>query len=231
MKTPMRLTLAVVAFGVALTACSPQQVGSAAIVGEERITSSRLDQVVRDTQAALNSVPQAQQQMQQTIPQMALLSLVEVSRYTQLGERNGIGATDGEVDAFLAAQGGAPKVEQTLITQGVAPEQSREYIQAFLTAQKLLAKYGGGTDEAAMQRGQQQLVQELETLPVSYNPRYGKFDPQQGFVDNGRFGKAAVQEGAPQQGVPQEGAPQQGAPQEGVPQQGVPQEGAPQDGG
>jgi peptidyl-prolyl cis-trans isomerase SurA len=178
------------------------QAGAAAVVGQERITSSQLDQNIRYTEAALAKVPGGQQQLPLSIPQTVLLQLVEMSRYNQLAERNSLAVTDGEVDRFIATQGGARQVEQTLLPRGVAPEQSKEYIRAFLTAQKLLAKFGGGTDEASMQRGQEQLVKQLDALPVSYNPRYGKFDPQQGgFVGSDRFGKPKAQPAAPPQGA------------------------------
>lgn len=41
---------------------------------------------------------------------------------------------------------------------------------------------GGGTDQDAVQRGQQAVAKELEAIKVSYNPRYGAFDVQQGFL-------------------------------------------------
>ncbi|GLW07309.1 hypothetical protein Misp01_24390 [Microtetraspora sp. NBRC 13810] len=193
MKTPKRLALALMVAGFALTACSSAQPGTAAIVGSDRITASRLDADVREAQAALAKDPSAQQQQSSlSLPQMALLQLVEVSRYDQLARKDGVAVTNGEVDGFISAQGGLPQVQRTLLGQGVAPSMTRDYIRAFLTAQKLLAKHGGGTDEAALQRGQEQLVKDLQAIPVSYSPRYGKFDPQTGvFIDSDRFGKTA----------------------------------------
>jgi peptidyl-prolyl cis-trans isomerase SurA len=53
----------------------------------------------------------------------------------------------------------------------------------------MMQQYGGGTDEAARQRGQQKLIEQAAAIKVTYSPRYGTFDPQKGFVDAGRFGK------------------------------------------
>ncbi|MFD0657949.1 SurA N-terminal domain-containing protein [Thermocatellispora tengchongensis] len=171
----------------------PLQAGAAAIVGDERITASQVEADVRETQAALKRNPDVQQQLQFSLPQTVLLQRVVTLQYLELGNRNGVSVSDGELDAFVAQQGGEQQVELRLLGSGVPPSQARGYIRAYLTEQKLLAKFGGGTDEAALQRGQQAMSQELDKVKVTYSPRYGAFDPQQGFVAGDRFGKVPQQ--------------------------------------
>ncbi|MFI0425019.1 SurA N-terminal domain-containing protein [Spongiactinospora sp. 9N601] len=225
MKTSTRLAVAAAACGVVLlTACSPMKAGAAAIVGDQRISVAEVEDSVREVQKALQAVPQAQQQLPRPVPQSVLLQLVETNRYAQLAESQKVRVTDGEIDAFITNQsGGNPRqIEQALLVQGVPPSQSRDYVRAFLTGQKLIVEMGGGTDDASLQRGQQALVQEIQKVPVTFNPRYGRWDQQQGtFLATERFGKAPQpQQGGPEQGMPQQGGPQQGGPEGQMPQDG-----------
>ncbi|MDF5754795.1 hypothetical protein [Spongiactinospora sp. TRM90649] len=227
MKTPTRLAVAVAASGVILlTACSPMKAGAAAIVGQERITSSEVDARVREVERALNGVPGAREQLPRPLPQSVLLQLVETSRFGQVGVNNGVKVSESEIDAFITTQGGgARQVEQQLLVQGVPPSQSRDYVRAFLTGQKLIVSLGGGTDDASVQRGQQEVAKQVMAVPVTFNPRYGDWDQQQGaFLPAQRFGKTGKQAGeaqtAPQEGVPQDQMPQEQVPQDQIPQGG-----------
>lgn len=132
MKTAKRLALAVALAGVALTACSPSQIGAAAIVGDKRITTTELDADLRELQQALSENPQAMQQLENTrqqagatLPQLMLYRLVEAERYAQLAERAGVTVTDGEIDSWISRQGGAEAIETAMLSGGVAPSQSR----------------------------------------------------------------------------------------------------------
>jgi hypothetical protein len=207
LSTPTRLALAAVAFGVALTACSPLKAGAAAIVGPERITTAEVEERVQEVNKALAAVPGGAQQLQMPVAQAVLLQMVEMERYTQLGRQNGVTVNDSEVDGFIQAQqGGFRQVEQTLLVNGIPPSQALAYIRSYITAQKIAAKLGGGTDEAAMQRGNQALFQQYSAMKVTFNPRFGKFDPQQGFVANDRFGAPpAPAQPDQQQQIPQGG--------------------------
>ncbi|SDQ48484.1 SurA N-terminal domain-containing protein [Thermostaphylospora chromogena] len=194
MKTAKRLALAVALAGVALTACSPSQIGAAAIVGDKRITTTELDADLRELQQALSENPQAMQQLENTrqqagatLPQLMLYRLVEAERYAQLAERAGVTVTDGEIDSWISRQGGAEAIETAMLSGGVAPSQSREYLRSLIASEKLVVQRGGGTDQDAVQRGQQAVAKELEAIKVSYNPRYGAFDVQQGFLRSDRF--------------------------------------------
>ncbi|WP_326644855.1 SurA N-terminal domain-containing protein [Streptosporangium sp. NBC_01755] len=199
-STRVRVILAVAAAGVALTACSPNQVGAAAVVGGERISSSELDRNVREYEAALSKagVSASELQFQDSVPQLVLFQLANAKQYAKVAESKGITATAGEIDQVIAGQGGQEKFEQQMLQQAVAPSHAREFIRSQVLISKLVAKYGGGTDEAAIQRGQQQAVKDLQAMPITWNPRYGQLNQQRSqeqpsvFVDAGRFGAPAA---------------------------------------
>ncbi|MFF0306806.1 SurA N-terminal domain-containing protein [Streptosporangium sp. NPDC004379] len=197
-STRVRVILAVIATGVALTACSPSQVGAAAVVGGDRISSGELERNVREYEAALTKagLSPAQLQFPGSVPQVVLYQLATARQYTKVAEKNGVTVTDGEVDQAINTQGGADQYGQQLLQQAVAPSQARAYTRARLMITKLMAKYGGGADQEALQRGQQRVVEDLKSVRIEWNPRYGKINAQpsqeqpQIFTAEDRFGKA-----------------------------------------
>jgi len=201
----VRVILAVAAAGVALTACSPNQAGAAAVVGGERISSGELDRNVREYEAALDKagISASDLQFQDSIPQLVLFQLANAKQYATVAKSKGVTATEGEIDQVIAGQGGQEKFEQQMLQQAVAPSHAREFMRSQVLISKLVTKYGGGTDEAAVQRGQQQAVQDLQAVPITWNPRYGTLNTQRSeqqpsvFVDAGRFGAPGVPAAAP----------------------------------
>lgn len=213
-STRVRVILAVAAAGVALTACSPNQVGAAAVVGGERISSGELDRNVREYEAALAKagVSASDLQFQDSVPQLVLFQLANAKQYAKVAASKGITATEGEIDQVIAGQGGQEKFEQQMLQQAVAPSHAREFMRSQVLISKLVTKYGGGTDEAAVQRGQQQAVKDLQSMPITWSPRYGTLNTQRSeqqpsvFVDAGRFGAPAAPAG-PEAAAPE--SPQQ----------------------
>ncbi|WP_326825737.1 SurA N-terminal domain-containing protein [Streptosporangium sp. NBC_01756] len=208
-STRVRVILAVAAAGVALTACSPTQAGAAAVVGGQRISSSQLDGDVRELEAALAKAGGSAAQLQSygSLPQLVLYQTATAKQLTIAAERKGVTATDGEIDQLISTAGGQAQYEQQMLQQAVPPSQMRAYAKASLLASKLAAKYGGGTDQAALQRGSQLASKDVQAVKISWNPRYGTFNAQPSqqqpriFLTNDRFGKApaAQAEAAPQQ--------------------------------
>ncbi|MFI6508660.1 SurA N-terminal domain-containing protein [Streptosporangium sp. NPDC050855] len=204
-STRVRVILAVAAAGVALTACSPNQAGAAAVVGGERISSGELDRNVREYEAALAKagVNASQLQFQDSVPQLVLFQLVNARQYAKVAESKGITVTEGEIDQVIASQGGPQKFEQAMLQQAVAPSKARDFMRSQVLINKLVAKYGGGNDEAALQRGQAQAIKDLQTVKVEWSPRYGQINTQRSeqqpsvFVDAGRFGTAGKSAAAP----------------------------------
>src|SRR6266851_739361 len=99
--------LAVVAFGgcIALAACGPVQLGSAAIVGGQRITSSTLTTQVSDLTAALHANTRKVQLAfpASQVPQQVLAWLIRCQVRDQLARREGITVTAGDIQRAVAA--------------------------------------------------------------------------------------------------------------------------------
>ncbi|GHE41080.1 hypothetical protein GCM10017673_49230 [Streptosporangium violaceochromogenes] len=196
----MRVILAVAAAGVALTACSSAQAGAAAVVGDARISSGELDRNVREYESALAKVNVSASQLQfpGSVPQVVLFQLASARQYTLVAESKGIRVTDAEIDQMIAAAGGVDRYEQQMLQQAVPPSQVRAHTKATLLLTKLMAKYGGGTDEAAVKRGQVQAIKDLNAVPITWNPRYGTLNTQRSeqrpglFADAGRFGAVSA---------------------------------------
>jgi hypothetical protein len=96
-----RLAAGVAAAGacVLLAACSPLKMGSAAIVGNQRITSATLDSDVSSLQGATdagNQIPASQQ------PQEVLSWLIRFAIRDKTASENGISVNQTQIDTALA---------------------------------------------------------------------------------------------------------------------------------
>lgn len=188
-STRVRVILAVAAAGVALTACSPSQAGAAAIVSGERISSAELDRNVREYEGALAKagVTPSQLQFPGSVPQVVLYQLVTTKKYEKAAANKGVTATEGEIDQLVARQGGMQKLEQQLLQLAVAPSQMREFLRAQVLFNKLIVGYGGGSDEAAFNRGKQQADKDAAAVKVDWNPRYGELNTKPSEQQPGLF--------------------------------------------
>ncbi|MEU4833270.1 SurA N-terminal domain-containing protein [Streptosporangium sp. NPDC023615] len=177
-STRVRVILAVAAAGVALTACSPNQAGAAAIVSGERISSAELDRDVREYEGALAKVgaTPAQLQFPGSVPQVVLYQMVTAKKFVKAAERKGLTATEGEVDQLVARLGGMQKLEQQLLQVAVPPSRMREFLRAQVMVEKLAGGYGGGMDQASVDKGRPQAEKDAATVKVEWNPRYGQLN-------------------------------------------------------
>ena len=112
-----------------LAACSPVQAGSAAIVGNQRITVSSLDTQVSNWQTAAKPYGSAIQLPAGQAPsQMVLSWLIRFAVMNQLAADNGISVTQAQAQAALsglnatAQQNGLKDATQLLIANGVPPQ-------------------------------------------------------------------------------------------------------------
>jgi hypothetical protein len=191
----VRVAVAVAVASVALSACGPLQAGAAAIVGKERITSSDLDADVREYRKDLAANKMSEEQLGLTfsVPQMILLNVANARQYAEFGRQKGVPVTNGEIDAIVTAQGGQAKLNQTLLASGIPLSEGRAAIRALIIRQKLMAQMGAGSDQQSQQAALLRVTQQAEAVvPVRFSPRYGKFEAQQGFVADDRFGAVAA---------------------------------------
>ncbi|TDD02224.1 hypothetical protein E1292_24095 [Nonomuraea deserti] len=202
----IRVAVAAAAAGIALTACSsPMQAGAAAVVGNERISASRLNDETRAYSAALRNAklpPQLQaalagrsleevleQESGASTSRRVLRRMVEVSAYNQLIARHNVQVSQAEIDKIIQSPLGPdgtqyPSAElQLLLSEAtVAPANAREYGRALAGLIKLRQQFGG-------QDGEERFKKELNTVKVAYSPRFDTLNP--------RFGKVTEQQ--PQQ--------------------------------
>ena len=159
------------AAALALTACDTQQIGAAAVVGDERISVVQLqDEVVAFT----DSLPEAQAATGDSAAlQQALLERkIRHELLSVLAEQEGIEVSEADVDRFLAdfaaQQGG--DLSAFYAQNGFTPESVRPAVQDELVRQELLRTLG--SDEAIFQR----LDEVAQEVGVEVNPRYGSWN-------------------------------------------------------
>ncbi|GLW97585.1 SurA N-terminal domain-containing protein [Microtetraspora sp. NBRC 16547] len=189
----VRVTVAVgmAVAGLALSACGPVQAGAAAIVGGERISSSDVDAKVREFRADLAShkIPEEQLNLGMSVSQLILYNTANARQYAELARRKGVTVTESEIDGFVTQNGGQAKMDEMLLSSGIPLSMGRDTLRTVLIQQKLMMQAGAGNDQQSRQAAMIKVGQEADAaVPVSFSPRYGKFDPQQGFVADDRLG-------------------------------------------
>ncbi|WP_433434643.1 SurA N-terminal domain-containing protein [Nonomuraea sp. CA-141351] len=194
----IRVAVAAAAVGIALTACSsPVQAGAAAVVGNERISTSQLTTDAEAYKAALKRNNLDETALGVPITQYVLQRLADISAAKQFMASRNVQVTDKEIDAKLQDPGQYQNAEINLLALGVAPTYAREYARTAVGMAKL--------QQAAGQAGTEQLRKEFSAIKTTFNPRFGVVNPSPSqenpslFIDAGRFGKAATQQAQQQQ--------------------------------
>jgi hypothetical protein len=182
---PLAVVAVVVLAVVALTGCRADQLGTAAVVAGERISVEELQD---HTTSYLEAVPDGDESnAQQAILQQLIVSAV----IERAAEDAGVSVTDGEVaeqrDQVLdqvrepaEAEGVDPRVyvsrqlAQSQQQAVVPPDELEQFIRDQLLASRLADNDPVATNEA--------LVAAAEKTDVEVNPRYGRWDPQQGLA-------------------------------------------------
>jgi peptidyl-prolyl cis-trans isomerase SurA len=168
---------AVVLAGVVLSGCGQTLAGSAAVVGETRLTDSELSQTVSALSTQLD-IPESAQVSQAVLSRWMVAQLVD-----QLADQNGIEVTKGEVDAAIASEtenaGGREAFEQGALQAGVLPEGIPDAVRTSLLIDKMV-KFTVTGDDPTGQTGLITQVQQLsEDLDPQVSPRFGTWDAQQ----------------------------------------------------
>jgi hypothetical protein len=188
-RSRLRRSLAVAVAGLlatgALGACSPDQVGSAAVVDGDRITTEELQQATRDYLAAVNNADDSKAQAQ-ILQQMILDKVVAKAAKTV-----GVGVRTGTVarqrDQVLRNVGGKrTALVQALSQQAqttVAPSQIDDWVRYRLRINRIIAALDPGgdpTSQVAADKLRTLLVKTSNGMDIEVNPRYGTWSPTQG---------------------------------------------------
>jgi hypothetical protein len=189
--------LAVVAFGgcIALAACGPVQLGSAAIVGGQRITTSTLTTQVANLSSAYHAnagkvqlgFPASQ------MPQQVLAWLIRFRVRDQLASREGITVTAGDIQRAVAAisaqakQSGGASLATLAVENGLPPDLISTGLGRYQAiANALVTRLDGGNPRPTTAQ-QQALSQQFnraqclaaKSLNIKVNPQFGRLDYNQ----------------------------------------------------
>jgi hypothetical protein len=169
---------AITAAALLLTGCGSQQAGSAATLGDTRITEQAL---TTEVQAVLAAKGQPVTAADPALPASMLGRMITIQLIDTLAQRNGIVTTQGQIDEQLASYdaqaGDRAAVEKLFIEQGVAPSQIESIVRLNSQAQDLGVKLDPtGTAEQQGQAVVDAAVALSEELDTTVSPRYGTWD-------------------------------------------------------
>jgi len=191
-RTSMQLAAAVLAGGLAVTACSSLQLGAAAVTGQSRITSATLTSQVANLNAAYRTDKGKGISPQRTRgqePQQVLTWLLTFQIFDKLADQHGISVSSAQVQhqlAGLKAQAAQQKlnVEDYVSAAGAVPPDLVPQIgRYFAILQAFENRLDGGkqpTAQAAQSRLQARVTHAqclaAKDLNINVNPQYGAFD-------------------------------------------------------
>ncbi|HEY6491770.1 MAG TPA: SurA N-terminal domain-containing protein [Trebonia sp.] len=174
---------------VVLAACSPVQVGSAAIVGNQRITVSTLDTQVSNLQEAAKPYGSGLPITTAEMPGEVLGWLVRFSVMDRVAADNGIEVTDAQAAAGLSAlsavaqQNGFSSTSELLVANGVPPQLFQQVGRwnAQQTAYGLKMNNGQEPTTQAEQTAFTNAINKAQctaasSLNVQVSPQFGRFD-------------------------------------------------------
>jgi hypothetical protein len=194
----VKAAVAAVVAAATLAGCggSPK-VGTAALVGDDRITVTTLSQTVRDWRAQFRTDPAANElRANPAAPaqgltgdsesdlQGALTLLINFKVAGKLARQAGVDVTGGQVDGTVEAlnhQGGA---ESITLASGLPRSHTRDLARLVATQLAVMERFGADLDNrlnpATQQAGRQwnELFQRTaKGMHIEVNPRYGHYDP------------------------------------------------------
>jgi hypothetical protein len=194
----VKAAVAAVLAAAALAGCggSPK-VGTAALVGDDRITVSTLSQTVRDWREQFRADPAANELRANPAgpaPQLAgdsesdlqgaLTLLINFRVADRVARRAGVEVTGGQVDGALQAldhQGGAQSIT---LASGLPRAHARDLARLVATQLAVMQRFGADLNNrlspATQQAGRQwnELFQRTAAgMHIEVNPRYGHYDP------------------------------------------------------
>ncbi len=167
----------VVAVGVAVSACGPTLSGSAAVVGEQRLTDSELAETTTALTEQLG-IPESAQVSQAVLSRWIVAELVD-----EMASRKGVAVTKGDVDAAVAQEveraGGQEALEQGALQAGVLPDAIPEVVRTTLLVEALSKGTITGDDPTGQTGLLTQIQQLSDEISPQVSPRFGTWDPAQ----------------------------------------------------
>ncbi|MEU9185286.1 SurA N-terminal domain-containing protein [Streptomyces sp. NPDC048484] len=184
-RTALLLSAALVTAAPLLAACgNDAHPGAAAVVGDERITVSQLENRVNEVRTAQRAATTGEAQYEQAIAKSGglsrdtLHSMVLDRVLHRASQDAGVTVTRKEVQQARTGleqqAGNAKALETTWLQQyGVPPERLDDNLRIQIEAQKLATGLGTDTSQPAFWKA---LSAASRKLDVDLNPRYGTWD-------------------------------------------------------
>jgi hypothetical protein len=191
------IKVSAVALGVGLvvTACGPVKLGSAAIVGNERITIATLDTEVANLSRTVKLYPGTVQLSQEQKTQQTLTWLIRFKINDELARQAGITVSTAEAqraldEIYAAAKSSAQAqgisnvtLNLILVANGIPPNLADEVGRYQAVDDKFAQQVNGG-QEPASAAAQSATTAKLnmarcraaKVLSVQVNPQFGRFD-------------------------------------------------------
>jgi uncharacterized protein YceK len=185
LRTSMTLTAAVLAVLAGMTGCGSIQMGSAAIVGSQGISSATLTSQVNDLTAAYHA--SLQFPLSQA-PQQVLAWLVRFRIRDEMAARNHITVTRADTEAVQAAINAQAQQNHTstaglLVQNGLPPDLLPQLSRYQAIELALVRKLNGGqlptTQSALVSLGREfnaAQCRAAKNLAIRINPQFGRMD-------------------------------------------------------
>ena len=194
------ITVSAVALGAGLvvTACSPVKLGSAAIVGNERITIATLDTEVTNLSQTVKLYPSTVQLSQEQQTQQTLTWLIRFEINDELARQAGITVSTAEAqkaldEIYAAAKSSAQAqgiknvtLDLILVANGIPPNLANE-VGRYQAIDNKFAEQVNGGQEPTSTSAQSATTAKLnkarclaaKVLKVQVNPQFGRLDYSQ----------------------------------------------------
>jgi hypothetical protein len=192
------MSAVVLGAGLVVTACSPVQAGSAAIVGDQRITIATLDTEVNNLSQAVERYKSTVQLSQAQQTQQTLSWLVRFKVNEELARQAGITVSTAQADKALAtiyaaAKAGAeqqgipnPSLDLILAANGIPPNLASEVGRYQAIDDQFARQANGGKDPvsaseqtAVSAKLTKARCQAAKALNIQVNPQFGQLNYDQ----------------------------------------------------
>lgn len=194
----VKAAVAVVLAAGALAGCggSPK-VGTAALVGDDRITTNELTRTVRDQEAQFKADPVAKNLLgnqQIRVPRFvpddeygvrgSLMMLINLRVVDEAAKQAGVDVTGGQVDSMVEALNRGGGAGSITLLNALPRERTRDFARFLVTQPAVMQRLGADLEnplspatQQAGQRWTELLRHTAEDMDIEVNPRYGTYDP------------------------------------------------------
>jgi hypothetical protein len=192
------VSVVILGAGLVVTACSPVKLGSAAIVGNERITIATLDTEVTNLSQTVKLYPGTVQLSQEQQTQQTLTWLIRFKINDELARRAGITVSTAEAqkaldEIYSAAKASAQaqgisnvSLNLILVANGIPPNLADE-VGRYQAIDNKFAEQVNGGQEPTSASAQSATTAKLnkarcvaaKALNVQVNPQFGRLDYSQ----------------------------------------------------